>query len=65
MVRLFWVFTLLVCFVSCGALLMSCTATQQQEALDAAKKVCVVIDHVPSGSQMYVFVRPIADGGAE
>lgn len=51
--------------VTAACLVDGCTAAQQTAALDAAKTACVVIDHVPVGSQMYVFVRPIGDGGTE
>ena len=65
MVKLFWVFTLLVCFAACGALVLSCSATDRAAVIDAAKSACVVIDHVPTNSSLYVFVRPAADAGAE
>lgn len=65
MVKAFWGITLLCCFGACAALVVGCTQSQRAAAIDAAKSVCVVIDNVPPGSQMFVFVRPLADAGAE
>lgn len=65
MVKVFWTICLLGCFAACGAVLIDCTQSQRAAAIDAAKSVCVVIDKVPPGSQMFVFVRPLADAGTE
>ncbi len=65
MVRIVWVVILLCCFAACAALVLDCTATDRAAVIDAAKSACVVIDHVPTNASLYVFVRPLADGGAE
>lgn len=63
MVRAFGFISLFVVCAAIGALFVNCTAGQQATALDLGKDLCVVIDHVPAGSQMYVLVQAPKDAG--